>query len=654
MHARDFATLVHLLGFLAGIALYAMLGAMTLRGRVAARGTTADRVPIATAFLGLVWNVGGLLIYALRDLGLGSPPAWVSATAFSALGLLPAVVVHAAARPLGRHHAGGRALVAGAYGLSIAAALLHFGSAAMAGVAPSRPALIMLTAGYSVVIAVLAVYMRRQPGWRRALSATALAAFAVMALHMSQSGPDTDAWWIELLGHHASIPLAVAILYQDYRFALADLFLKRVLTLVALTAATVALYVTVGVRYVLPGIERDADNPRAAGLLVLLVIGVALMYPWLRRGVHRFVDRVLLRRPDYRQLVHDVAGHLQGAETSEAVLDAVCLALGPAVWARRVTWSADEALRATGAGEGRPARENRGATVLVSTAESPRFVIEIADLDGGRRLLSDDVHMAESLALLAARRIDAIRFGNERLERGLREREALQLATEAELRALRAQLHPHFLFNTLTTIGYLMQEAPERALDTLYRLTGLLRAVLKRSDRDVTTLGEEIALVDAYLGIERARFEERLEVAIDVPAELSCLRVPPLILQPLVENAVKHGISPSAQGGRVVVAARLDGSGESRDTLCLSVSDSGAGRARDVLEPRREGVGLRNVELRLDRHYGGRASLVMRAASTGVGTTVEIRLPAEPLPLPDAAAAAAAGQGARRDRAGDA
>src|ERR671918_2389971 len=149
-------------------------------------------------------------------------------------------------------------------------------------------------------------------------------------------------------------------------------------------------------------------------------------------------------------------------------------------------------------------------------AEAPYYVLTIGQLAGGRRLLSDDVAMLERVAVMLARRLDALRLTGERYERMLQEREMRTLATEAELRALRAQINPHFLFNALTTIGYLIQSAPPRALDTLMRLTTLLRSVL-RSDGEFTTLGRELEIVEAYLDIERARFEHRLRVTVDVP-----------------------------------------------------------------------------------------------------------------------------------------
>src|SRR5205807_10049772 len=135
----------------------------------------------------------------------------------------------------------------------------------------------------------------------------------------------------------------------------------------------------------------------------------------------------------------------------------------------------------------------------------------------------------DALSAAAARRIDGIRITKERYEREIRDQELEKLATQAELRTLRAQLNPHFLFNALTTIGHLIQAAPPRALETLLRLTSLLRAVL-RSEAEFTTLGGELEVVESYLDIERARFEERLEVTIDVPDRLRSVRIPPLIL----------------------------------------------------------------------------------------------------------------------------
>jgi LytS/YehU family sensor histidine kinase len=196
------------------------------------------------------------------------------------------------------------------------------------------------------------------------------------------------------------------------------------------------------------------------------------------------------------------------------------------------------------------------------------------------------------------------------------------------LRALRAQINPHFLFNALTTIGYLIQTTPERALGTLMRLSGLLRAVLKTGEEFVT-IGEELDVIEAYLDIERARFEERLRVHIDVPWELRTIRIPALVIQPIVENAIKHGISESRAGGEVRITARVQSaSGEKHSTeVFISVSDTGMGVPADVLAlGRQRGVGLANVEQRLRRYSRIETPLVIRS-TLGIGTTAEIRIP---------------------------
>src|SRR5205085_567292 len=189
-------------------------------------------------------------------------------------------------------------------------------------------------------------------------------------------------------------------------------------------------------------------------------------------------------------------------------------------------------------------------------------------------------------------------------------------------------------FNALTTIGYLIQTAPPRALDTLLRLTSLLRAVL-RSEGEFTTLGREIEVVEAYLDIERARFEQRLRVTIDVPAGLAPLRVPPLVLQPIVENAVKHGISRQRAGGEVTVTARIERRPQSPPELVLVVADTGAGVAADVLASgRRSGVGQGSGDA---HRKGASGPCAPRLADAGTGRhrsrqdPEEVRHPADRL-----------------------
>ncbi len=674
MTSRDAAVLVNLIGFITGATLYAMLLVMVLRGLRSSRGLSLptdlrrsslpeDLLPLATAILGLFWNLVALAAYGLRDLGVGELPPLLTATAFTALGFLPAVVVHTALRnhqrPAERKNEVW--LVVAAYLLSLVASGLHFHSAIFEHTAPSRRALLLLTLSFGALIIPLLLLTRRQPDRSRVLWFVALSVFAVSALHLSHHEGDQYSWPVELIGHHASLPLALAILYQDYKFALADIFLKRALSLVVLVAMSFALYLGVASQFLSGGEERHSE-PLAVGALLGLWVMTALAYPALRRAVGAFVDKVVLRRPDYDELRAQITRLTATREDVIAILDEVCSCLAPALSSRGMNWikldqaetgggSAELFARSTPtlyqsleAGELAANRSfqidridrivltdphDTGAIVIIPTTEPPRYTLIIGELSAGRRLLSDDLAMLEGVAFTLARRIDGLRITHERCEQNLREQEISKLATEAELRALRAQINPHFLFNALTTIGFLIQTAPARALGTLMRLTELLRGVL-RTGGEFVALGEEIALIESYLDIERARFEERLRVSIEVPASLSPIRIPPLLIQPLVENAIKHGIAPHRSGGEVIISARIEDRGdESEETqlLCITVRDTGAGVSEiEMAHGRKRGLGIANVEQRLACYYGSAAHLAIESLR-GVGTKVEAWLP---------------------------
>lgn len=593
-----------MVGFITGAALCAMLLRLVVQARATA--DRSDALPLFTAVLGLVWNLGELGDYLLDRAGRDGPESWLSAVSFAALATLAAVVVHSVARDV----RGGRFVIVVAYGCSMAATVLQFRTLAAGDARPSALAFTMLTVAVGAIALPLAFITRSQTNGRRALWMLALALFAVSANHLGHFHDKAGGWMAELVGHHAVLPLAFAILYQEYRFALADLFLKRALTLLSVVAMAMACY---------SGLSRLPQGPLAVALLLACWVLTAMLYPSLRRGVSHFVDTALLRRQDFTQLRTDLTATLQGCDTVDAALDRTAQVVATAMNAQRVWWvNGQDAVPLDAV----PPDARVTAEVELPTTETPRFVLRIGGLVGGRRLLSDDRAFLDAAALAAARRIDAVRLTLERFGQRLREEEIERLATEAELRALRAQINPHFLFNALTTIGYLIEAAPPRALKTLLRLTSLLRSVL-RSEGEMTTLGREIELVEHYLDIERERFEERLRVQVDVPAALRGLTIPCLLVQPLVENAIKHGVAPSVQGGDVRVAARLQ-TEDARQTLVVSVSNTGAPLTGDA-DGRTTRVGLSNVERRLTGHFGDAASLSLSAV-TGT-TTAEVRLP---------------------------
>ena len=201
----------------------------------------------------------------------------------------------------------------------------------------------------------------------------------------------------------------------------------------------------------------------------------------------------------------------------------------------------------------------------------------------------------------------------ERLQRS--EQEAL--ATRTELALLQAQIEPHFLFNTLSNIVGLVDIDAAAARRVLLDLTSLLRVALARTRRTDVTLAEELELLRAYLGIMAVRMGSRLDWRIDAEPSTLSARLPPLLVQPLVENAIRHGIEPKPEGGHVEIRCRADG-----DALVIDVDNSGCAFAAD----RQEGVGLANVRARLRACYGSRAALELEPHDGG-GLTARIRLP---------------------------
>jgi two-component system, LytTR family, sensor kinase len=620
MDALNSALLINLLGFTLGVALYVLLFAMVLRHRRRRKENSApDFLLLTTAVLGILWNFGELFVFIWRDFGRESVSPIITAIAYSALGFLPSVVVHSTWKNSETRSRNLFNLTILAYCLSTFATILHVGQALFSGLAPSGLALQVLTFGSLVLLLALLGFNFRQKLEKKMIWVTALLVFFVSGLHLSGDAEEKS-WLIELVTHQTSLPLALAILLQEFRFAFADLFLKRALSLILLTLTAFGLYVFVAAPLLHFHETHDRNDVQAISLIITLWVATALIYPFLHRLSVWTVDKILLRRVDYKILQNQIAKGIEVQDDPSLILDRLTSELGAALTANEANWTESDKnyeLRITNY----ELQTGNSIEILIPTAESPFYQINLRDFVGGRRLLSDEIEMLENVALLVARRIDALRVSHERYEQEIREQQTAKLATEAELRALRAQLNPHFLFNALTTIGYLIQTAPEKAVETLMRLTQLLRGVL-RSTGEFSTLGDEIKLIESYLEIERARFEERLSVKIDVSPELQRMRIPSLILQPLVENAVKHGISNSKKGGEVKISACVEG-----QNLMLEVTDTGAGvDKKNLIESRQRRVGLNNIEQRLQSHYGKAASFEIES-EIGEGTKSKIVLP---------------------------
>ena len=190
--------------------------------------------------------------------------------------------------------------------------------------------------------------------------------------------------------------------------------------------------------------------------------------------------------------------------------------------------------------------------------------------------------------------------------------------SEVRLMALRNQMRPHFLFNTLQGIATVTRQDSGKAVRMIALLGDLLRQTLIERERNVVRLQEELAMLDPYLELQRLRFGDRLTIEVDVPAELLSSRVPDLLLQPLVENAIEHGIERDPGAGSVVIRVRRSG-----DSLEIEVQDDGLGLDRELS---RDGLGLGTTRSRLEGLYGARASLDLHPGSTR-GTVAVVSLP---------------------------
>jgi len=228
---------------------------------------------------------------------------------------------------------------------------------------------------------------------------------------------------------------------------------------------------------------------------------------------------------------------------------------------------------------------------------------------------SAEYYLLYVILLLGTYAVDYFRKARERELRTAQLEASLQ---QAKLAALQAQLNPHFLFNALNSVSALMYRDVDAADAMLARIGELLRLTLAADGSQEVRLSEELELLERYLDIERIRFADRLAITVDVPESALGAHVPPFSLQPLVENAIRHGVAPRPRGGQVVVSAR-----QVEDRLQLRVTDDGPGLTAGTV---REGIGLRNTRDRLQQLYGNAQQLAFRSPETG-GLEVMVELP---------------------------
>lgn len=213
----------------------------------------------------------------------------------------------------------------------------------------------------------------------------------------------------------------------------------------------------------------------------------------------------------------------------------------------------------------------------------------------------------------------ALGYYQESQERAARNAELERSLIEARLLALQMQLNPHFLFNTLNSVSTLMRKDVQKADQVMVKLSDIIRAALQAPEKRMVSLSQEIEFLRQYLDIEKIRFGDRLNVCFEVSAEFNEVQIPYLILQPLVENAIRYAIEPYARTGAIQIRALRE-----PEALILEVRDTGPGFNHRQWRP---GIGLKNCQERLKQHFGSKAELTLSDLSDQGHGCARIRMP---------------------------
>jgi hypothetical protein len=580
--------LINILGHASGALIFAIFLCLLFSGRGWSGGRGRYLSGLAAA-LSLLWNLGSLIALVWPGLPAGVLGLMV-AISFSALSLLPAVLLQLS---LGDSQP---AVVAGGYVLSAIAVAMHFWEIAGNGAKLHQAALLLITVGFLALtaIAVAGVAIRRDPlrrsGGVRIAAAMCLALFAMSFVHFG-AGHASHAWSSELLVHHAGIPLALFVLLQDYRFVLLDAFV-RFLANALLAAVLTWLVIQAAFRLVL--VERAAPEPLPEALLLIGVCLFLVFFAWLRNRVQSWLTRAVFRQGSLASLASRVKeGPAFTGE--EQYLDWAAALIAAAVG------TADYAVISQGEAQASWAE----TSIPIRLGEGRSRLLVLGRRQGGRRYLGEDLDTLANAASEITGRVES-----------LRRQEMNRLVSQAELRALRSQINPHFLFNALNALYGAIPREAAAARRMVLNLAEIFRYSLQ-SDKAFVPLAQEMQIVRAYLELEQCRLASRLDVQIEVDDAALQIPIPALSIQPLVENAVKHGVALRIEPGYVRIKAQCR-----NEELRISVENSASGRAAEAPVT---GVGLQNVRRRLEICYGAGADL--RFSPGMEFTTVEIRIP---------------------------
>lgn len=406
------------------------------------------------------------------------------------------------------------------------------------------------------------------------------------------------------------------------RFRFADVFIRQSLRIIAAALLGVlCAMVLSSPRLSVAGLAGARASAATLTVGALLVGALLLSFALVDRLVVALVDRRLFRQPDYAaalgrlrdELAEQRDREILHAATTRLVRDTLTLQEADIV--SSVLSSVSPPTVPTDGLAG-------GLRVPIGTSDSAGDVLEVTPRWDHPTLLAREVDFLRASAEALSQRLDVVRREDEEIERRTHEADLRRQVSEATLRALQAQVNPHFLFNTLNTIAQLIQDDPASAEAMTLRLAEVFSHVLTSGHRPFSSVRDEMAFLRTYLTIEEARFGDRLRVAFVVdPAAVHAV-IPSLILQPAVENALKHGLSRKIGPGHLTISAFVEGT-----DLRLSVEDDGAGpNGAGPSRSPSNGVGLRNISERLQTIYADRAGLCFEAGPRG-GSVLTVRLP---------------------------
>jgi signal transduction histidine kinase len=401
----------------------------------------------------------------------------------------------------------------------------------------------------------------------------------------------------------------VTSIYFENRFEFYDLIVKRAATLLAsLLVVGVFLALTLGM------LERLPTGPARPWLFAVALLPIAMLLPWLHRSVGHWLDRIWFGREFTPvEAVKEVLSAMHPATDERTLADATAARLSE-MFHTRVHILLDDATAPPAAVE---------ETVHTGGEGGQPLRVAVVRQPGSRPLLSEDVSLLRSLVGVFGYMLENVRLQRRRQEQDLVAQELRLQTSRSELKALRAQINPHFLFNALNAIASLIHTDPARADAAVEQLAEVFRYTLRRSEHEWAPLDQELAFAQAYLDVEQARFGRRLSFLIEAEPSTAAAQVPSMLIHTLVENAVKHGISQIRGAGRIEIRAKTDGA-----TLVLEVSDTGPGLdAQRSERPAGESFGLRNVRDRLRGYFGDRASLSMMRDSGRMLTIARLEMP---------------------------